>query len=142
MQQLDRGSFVKVFTMNTSCCSITRVEMRGIVEGLKLSWSLRIRKIRVQSDSATAIAILSKGSLLDNQHAILVMQYQDHCNRQWEVTLNHIYREANCVLRIIRPTLIILLCLVFIYLIRLIGVCPTDLVMTLLVSHFLGMLLF
>ncbi|CAN0892933.1 hypothetical protein LINGRAHAP2_LOCUS17863 [Linum grandiflorum] len=24
------------------------------------------------------------------------MQYQKLCNRQWEVTLYHIYREANC----------------------------------------------
>ncbi|CAN0874988.1 Putative ribonuclease H protein At1g65750 [Linum grandiflorum] len=92
----DRGSFVKSFTMNLSCCSITRAEMRGIVEGLKLAWSLGIRKIRVQSDSTAAIAILSKGSSLDHQHAILVRQYQNLCKRQWEVTLNHIYREANC----------------------------------------------
>ncbi|CAN0846720.1 Putative ribonuclease H protein At1g65750 [Linum grandiflorum] len=33
----DRGSFVKAFTMKLSCCSITRAEMRGIVEGLKLA---------------------------------------------------------------------------------------------------------
>ncbi|CAN0861260.1 Putative ribonuclease H protein At1g65750 [Linum grandiflorum] len=61
--------------MNLGCCSITRAEMRGIMEGLKLAWSLVIRKIRVQSDSAADIAILSNGSLLDHQH---------------------IYREANC----------------------------------------------
>ncbi|CAN0824718.1 Putative ribonuclease H protein At1g65750 [Linum grandiflorum] len=61
--------------MNLGCCSITRAEMRGIVEGLKLAWSLGIRRIRVQSDSATAIAILLNGSSLDHQH---------------------IYREANC----------------------------------------------
>ncbi|CAN0909219.1 Putative ribonuclease H protein At1g65750 [Linum grandiflorum] len=71
--------------------------MRGIVEGLKLAWFLGIWKIRVQSDSTAAIAILSKGSSLDHQHTILVMQYQDLCKRQWEVTLYHIYREANCV---------------------------------------------
>ncbi|CAN0864164.1 Putative ribonuclease H protein At1g65750 [Linum grandiflorum] len=61
--------------MNLGCCSITRAEMRGIVEGLKLAWSLGIRRIRVQSDSAAAITILSNGSSLDHQH---------------------IYREANC----------------------------------------------
>ncbi|CAN0906439.1 Putative ribonuclease H protein At1g65750 [Linum grandiflorum] len=90
----DRGSLVKAFTMNLGCCSIARAEMRGIVEGLKLAWSLGIRRIRVQSDSAAAIAILSNGSSLDHQYAILVMQYQELC--QWEVTLHHIYREANC----------------------------------------------
>ncbi|CAN0917808.1 hypothetical protein LINGRAHAP2_LOCUS30527 [Linum grandiflorum] len=61
--------------MNLRCCSITRAEMRGIVEGLKLAWYLGIRKIRVQLDSATVIAIITKGSSLDHQHTILVMQY-------------------------------------------------------------------
>ncbi|CAN0880750.1 Putative ribonuclease H protein At1g65750 [Linum grandiflorum] len=70
--------------------------MRGIVEGFKFAWSLGVRQIRVQSDSAAAIAIISSDSSLDHQHAILDMQYQDLCKRQWEVTLNHIYREANC----------------------------------------------
>ncbi|CAN0898341.1 Putative ribonuclease H protein At1g65750, partial [Linum grandiflorum] len=92
----DHGSFVKASTMNLGCCSITRAEMRGIVKGLKIAWSLGIRRIRVQSNSAVAIAILSNGSSLDHQHAILVMQFQELCNRPWEVTLNHIYREANC----------------------------------------------
>ncbi|CAN0857784.1 Putative ribonuclease H protein At1g65750 [Linum grandiflorum] len=92
----DQGSFVKAFTMNLGCCSITRAEMRGIVEGLKIAWSLGIRRIRVQSDSAAAIAILSNVSSLDHQHAILVMQFQELCNLPWAVTLSHIYREANC----------------------------------------------
>ncbi|CAN0829906.1 Putative ribonuclease H protein At1g65750, partial [Linum grandiflorum] len=61
-----------------------------------LAWSLSIRHIRVQSDSAAAIAILSNDSSLDHQHTILIMQYQDLCERQWEVTLNHIYYEVNC----------------------------------------------
>ncbi|CAN0914173.1 Putative ribonuclease H protein At1g65750 [Linum grandiflorum] len=82
--------------MNLGCCSITRAEMRGIVEGIKLAWYLGIRRIRVQADSAAAIAILSNSSSLDHQHAILVMQYKDLGKRQWEVTLNHIYSEANC----------------------------------------------
>ncbi|CAN0846217.1 Putative ribonuclease H protein At1g65750 [Linum grandiflorum] len=43
----DRDSFVKTFTVNLGCCSITPAEMRGIVEGLKLAWSLGIRKIKV-----------------------------------------------------------------------------------------------
>ncbi|CAN0897275.1 Putative ribonuclease H protein At1g65750 [Linum grandiflorum] len=81
--------------MNLGCCSITRAEIRGIVEGLRLAWSLGIQRIRVQSDSAAAIAILSNSASLDHQHAILVMQYQEFGKRQWEVTLTHIYREAN-----------------------------------------------
>ncbi|CAN1270140.1 hypothetical protein LINPERPRIM_LOCUS13817 [Linum perenne] len=31
-------------------CSITRAELRAIVEGLKLAWSIGIRKLAVQTD--------------------------------------------------------------------------------------------
>ncbi|CAN0847212.1 hypothetical protein LINGRAHAP2_LOCUS4854 [Linum grandiflorum] len=63
--------------MNLGCCSITRAEMRGIVEGLKLAWSLGIQRIRVQSNYAAIIAIVSNSSSLKRHHAILVMQYQE-----------------------------------------------------------------
>ncbi|CAN0910207.1 hypothetical protein LINGRAHAP2_LOCUS26163 [Linum grandiflorum] len=62
--------------MNLSCCSITHVEIQGIVKGFQLIWSCSIRKMTIQSDSTT-VAILSGGynSLLDHQHAILVLHY-------------------------------------------------------------------
>ncbi|CAN0914931.1 hypothetical protein LINGRAHAP2_LOCUS28833 [Linum grandiflorum] len=56
--------------------------------------------------------------------------------------LSTIFTAKQIVLRIIWPTLVIHLCLVFIYLTRLIGACPTGFVMTLLVSHSLGVFLF
>ncbi|CAN0905308.1 hypothetical protein LINGRAHAP2_LOCUS23589 [Linum grandiflorum] len=40
--------------------------MRAIIDGLQLAWSLGIRRIQVQSDSKTAIAILAKDSELDH----------------------------------------------------------------------------
>ncbi|CAN0916842.1 Putative ribonuclease H protein At1g65750 [Linum grandiflorum] len=91
----DSGRFVKAFAANLGSCSITRAEMRAIVDGLKLAWTLGIRRIRVQSDSRTAIAIFANASDLDHQHAALVMQFKELCSRQWEVHLSHIYREAN-----------------------------------------------
>ncbi|CAN0864932.1 hypothetical protein LINGRAHAP2_LOCUS9082 [Linum grandiflorum] len=57
-------------------------------------------------------------------------------------SLSTIFTAKQIVLRIIWPTLVIRLCLVFIFLIRLIGACPTGFVMMLLVSHSLGVLLF
>ncbi|CAN0926336.1 Putative ribonuclease H protein At1g65750 [Linum grandiflorum] len=91
----DSGRFVKAFASNLGSCSITRAELRAIVDGLQLAWTLGIRRIRVQSDSMAAVSILSKGSQLDHQHAALVLQFTELCNRQWEVNLSHIYREAN-----------------------------------------------
>ncbi|CAN0885729.1 Putative ribonuclease H protein At1g65750 [Linum grandiflorum] len=84
----DTGRFVKAFAANLGSCSITRAEMRAIVDGLKLAWSLGIRRIRVQSDSRTAIAIFAKDSELDHQHAALVLQFKELYSR-------HCYREAN-----------------------------------------------
>ncbi|CAN0919445.1 Putative ribonuclease H protein At1g65750, partial [Linum grandiflorum] len=91
----DTGRFVKAFAANLGSCSITRAEIRAIVDGLQLAWTLGIRRIRVQSDSMTAIAILAKDSELDHQHAALVLQFKELCSRQWEVHLLHSYREAN-----------------------------------------------
>ncbi|CAN0863350.1 Putative ribonuclease H protein At1g65750 [Linum grandiflorum] len=89
------GRFVKAFTSNLRSCSITRAEMQAIVNGLQLAWNLGIRRIQVQSDSMTAISILAKDSELRHQHATLVIQFKELCSRQWEVTISHIYREAN-----------------------------------------------
>ncbi|CAN0876636.1 Putative ribonuclease H protein At1g65750, partial [Linum grandiflorum] len=91
----DTGRFVKAFAANLGSCSITRTEMRAIVNGLQLAWTLGIRRIQVQSDSMAAIAILTKVSELDHQHTALVLRFKELCNRQWEVHLSHIYREAN-----------------------------------------------
>ncbi|CAN0826718.1 Putative ribonuclease H protein At1g65750 [Linum grandiflorum] len=93
----DTGRFVKAFTANLGSCSITRAEMRAIVDGLQLVWTLGIHRIHVPSDSVAAISILTKDSELDHQHAALVLQFKELCNRQLEVHLSHIYREANYV---------------------------------------------
>ncbi|CAN0898190.1 Putative ribonuclease H protein At1g65750 [Linum grandiflorum] len=91
----DTGRFVKAFALNLGSCSITRAEMRAIVDGLQLAWALSIRRIQVHSDSMAAITILAKDSGLDHQHAALVLQFKEICSRQWEVNLSHIYREVN-----------------------------------------------
>ncbi|CAN0918178.1 Putative ribonuclease H protein At1g65750, partial [Linum grandiflorum] len=91
----DTGRFVKAFAANLGSCSITRAEMRAIVDGLQLAWTLGIRRIQVQSDSMAAIAIFAKDSDLGHQHAALALQFKELCSRHWEVHLSHIYREAN-----------------------------------------------
>ncbi|CAN0838313.1 hypothetical protein LINGRAHAP2_LOCUS2086, partial [Linum grandiflorum] len=62
----DHGCFVKAFIANIGSCSITRAEMRAIIDGLLLIWTLGIRRIRFQSDSIAAIAIFAKDSDLDH----------------------------------------------------------------------------
>ncbi|CAN0890919.1 Putative ribonuclease H protein At1g65750, partial [Linum grandiflorum] len=89
--------FVKAFAANRGSYSITRAEMRAIVHGLQLAWTLGIRRIGIQSDSRMVIAILTKDSELDYQHVTLVFEFKELCSRQWEVHISHIYRDANNV---------------------------------------------
>ncbi|CAN0826232.1 Putative ribonuclease H protein At1g65750 [Linum grandiflorum] len=71
--------------------------MRAIIEGLQLAWTLAIQQIQVQSNLMASIAILANDSEMGHQHAALVFQFKELCNRQWEVHLSHIYCEANNV---------------------------------------------
>ncbi|CAN1130924.1 Putative ribonuclease H protein At1g65750 [Linum perenne] len=52
-----------------------RAELRGIIEGMSLAWDKGVRKLCIQTDSKAAVSIL---------------------NRDWEVSIHHIFREANC----------------------------------------------
>ncbi|CAN0908256.1 Putative ribonuclease H protein At1g65750 [Linum grandiflorum] len=69
--------------------------MRAIVDEFQLAWPLGIRRIWVQSDPRADIAIFTKDSELDHQHAALVLQFKEFCSYQWEVHIFHIYRETN-----------------------------------------------
>ncbi|CAN1131022.1 Putative ribonuclease H protein At1g65750, partial [Linum perenne] len=90
----DHGQFVSAFTANMGDCSITRAEMGAIVQGMKLAWNLGIRKLLVQSDSKAAIAILQNKET-NHQHAILVSEFRELFSRRWDVSLAHVFREAN-----------------------------------------------
>ncbi|CAN1121685.1 Putative ribonuclease H protein At1g65750, partial [Linum perenne] len=89
------GRFVAAFSANLGACSIMRAELRGIFEGMKLAWSKSIKKLRIQSDSKAAVEMLSDRSFQNNQHASLIEQFSDLCSREWQVSIHHIYREAN-----------------------------------------------
>ncbi|CAN1264868.1 Putative ribonuclease H protein At1g65750 [Linum perenne] len=81
--------------MNMGVCSITRAEIRGIIEGMNLAWNKGIRKLAIQTDSKCAVLLLQKVGNEDHQHAGLVRAYEILLRRNWEVTLDHIFRESN-----------------------------------------------
>ncbi|CAN1141562.1 Putative ribonuclease H protein At1g65750 [Linum perenne] len=90
------GNLVRAFCANVGNCSITRAELRAIVEGLKLAWSLGIKKVAVQTDSAAVVAMLQADGCSVHKHAALIAEFQDTRARPWEISLSHIFREANC----------------------------------------------
>ncbi|CAN1128422.1 Putative ribonuclease H protein At1g65750, partial [Linum perenne] len=91
----DQGRFVQVFTANIGNCSITRAELRAIVQWLQMAWSIGIRKLIVQSDSMASISILHNDDTA-HQHAALVAEFRELSSRKWFVSFVHVYREANC----------------------------------------------
>ncbi|CAN1319546.1 Putative ribonuclease H protein At1g65750 [Linum perenne] len=48
------GRFI-AFAANLGSCSIMRAKLRGIVEGMKLSWKRGIQKLSIQTDSKAAV---------------------------------------------------------------------------------------
>ncbi|CAN1129006.1 Putative ribonuclease H protein At1g65750 [Linum perenne] len=66
------GNFVSSFTMNLGSCSITRAELRGIIEGMNLAWEKGIHKLCIQTDSRAAVNILSCADVCLNRHTSLV----------------------------------------------------------------------
>ncbi|CAN1187552.1 Putative ribonuclease H protein At1g65750 [Linum perenne] len=91
----DGGRFIRAFSANIGNCSITRAELSVIIQGLKLAWSIGIRKLLVQSDSRTAITLLHRAAV-DNQHALLISEFLELQSRNWDIRIEHVYREANC----------------------------------------------
>ncbi|CAN1797605.1 hypothetical protein LINPERHAP1_LOCUS21332 [Linum perenne] len=62
---------------------------------MELAWNCGIRKLKVQSDSAIAVKLLSTTQHDAHQHFNLIRRFQELKSRQWDVTIEHIYREAN-----------------------------------------------
>ncbi|CAN1761176.1 Putative ribonuclease H protein At1g65750, partial [Linum perenne] len=91
----DQGRFVSAFASKLGICSIVRAEIWVVVEGMVLAWNCGIRKLSVQSDSAIAVKLLSGLHQAPHQHSNLIRNFQELMSRQWEVTIEHIYREAN-----------------------------------------------
>ncbi|CAN1843405.1 Putative ribonuclease H protein At1g65750 [Linum perenne] len=91
----DQGRFITAFASKLGTCSIVRAEIWGVIEGMELAWSYGIKQLRVQSDSATAVTLLSNSEQCSHQHSNLIRRFQELKLRQWDVTIEHIYREAN-----------------------------------------------
>ncbi|CAN1123860.1 Putative ribonuclease H protein At1g65750 [Linum perenne] len=91
------GNCLQAFAMNYGSCSITRAEIRGIVDGLEIAWQAGFRHVAVQTDSKCALQILTNGTDTDHQHAAAILKFQELTKRDWTLKMNHIYREGNAL---------------------------------------------
>ncbi|CAN1809470.1 Putative ribonuclease H protein At1g65750 [Linum perenne] len=90
-----QGRSIDAFTANLGKCSITRAELTGIIIGMERAWNAGVRDLEIQTDSLTAVGLLNNAKATDHQHASLIVQFSSLLDRNWKVTLKHIFREAN-----------------------------------------------
>ena len=81
--------------MNIGMCSITTAELWGIYQGLLLAWDRGIRLLMVEVDSLCVTQLLQRRDDIHNACYPLVKGIQELLSRSWQISVKHIYREAN-----------------------------------------------
>ena len=89
------GKNISGFSVHIGLCSITTADLWGIWEGLNLALDLGFRRVELESDSSCTINLVNQKSPKCHRHTQLVIAIQDLLHRDWGVSCNHIYREAN-----------------------------------------------
>ncbi|CAN1152850.1 Putative ribonuclease H protein At1g65750 [Linum perenne] len=83
------------FTAKLGKCSITRAELRGIIQGLELAWNEGHKKVSVQTDSLAAVLLIRAEGAPSHQHTSEIIAIKNWTDRDWQVEFHHTYREAN-----------------------------------------------
>ncbi|CAN1743077.1 Putative ribonuclease H protein At1g65750 [Linum perenne] len=89
------GRYLLAFCANLGKASIMKAELRGAMEGLRLAWENNFRKVDVRVDSEAVISLITGKDNPMHQHAREVNFIREFLNRDWDVTISHIYREGN-----------------------------------------------
>ncbi|KAH9758495.1 putative ribonuclease H protein [Citrus sinensis] len=91
------GNWISGFCMNIGECTLVMAELWGLYQGLLLAWEAGIKWLLVEVDSLCVTQMISKQVVVPNVSYALVVAVRDLLNRNWQVCLTHIYREANSV---------------------------------------------
>lgn len=81
--------------MNIGMCSITNAELWGMYQGLILAWNKGIRLVIVEVDSLCVKQLIQSQTPSTNASSSLVNGIWELLSRNWQVSVHHIYREAN-----------------------------------------------
>ena len=67
----------------------------GFVSGTATCMEFWHPKTKVETDSLCITQLLAKPLVTSNEYAPLIQAIKDYLNLDWQVSLSHIYREAN-----------------------------------------------
>lgn len=82
--------------MRTGKESIIKIEVRVILERLKLAWELGFRQLEEESDKALVVEMMLFGSVANSEMSKLRLVHQLLCPN-WKMQLRHIPRHLNVV---------------------------------------------
>jgi ribonuclease HI len=74
-----------------------RAELCAITAGLEIAWSRGITKLIIEWDSELVIDCITKESIKMDANYILIVKARELLKRDWEVVVQHAFREANLV---------------------------------------------
>ncbi|EEF37467.1 conserved hypothetical protein [Ricinus communis] len=89
------GMWIHGFVVNIGRCSITGAGLWGLYHGLTLAWKLGIRKLLVKVDSMCAVPLVTGEKDISSSYAPLVSGIRSMLGQNWQVSVSHVYREAN-----------------------------------------------
>lgn len=90
-----KGQWIRGFSHNIGCCSITLAELQGLYQGLLLAWEVGIRWLLMEVDNLCVYDLVVSVNNAPNGYYQLILSIQEMLKRDWNVDLKHIYREAN-----------------------------------------------
>nr|GEV60496.1 non-LTR retroelement reverse transcriptase [Tanacetum cinerariifolium] len=92
----DRGHFIRAFDENYGICTFTISELLAIMRGITMAIDIGIKKFLVKVDSQVVVQLIECHIVRHNNTYFIVKKYRDLLeNTEWEVKLEHCYREAN-----------------------------------------------
>ena len=89
------GHWITGFCMNIGESSVLMAELWGLYQGLRLTWEAGIKRLLVEVDNLCVTQLVSKQVVVPNEFYALVVAIRELISRNWQVSITHIYREAN-----------------------------------------------
>ncbi|KAF7839972.1 RNA-directed DNA polymerase [Senna tora] len=89
------GKFICGFYCCLDKCSTLQAELWGVLKGLEVAWKIGMRKVQLESDSLGAVNLIKDPPGNAHTSFSLASKIIGLLNRDWEVRVRHVYRDAN-----------------------------------------------
>ncbi|KAK9177868.1 hypothetical protein WN943_027058 [Citrus x changshan-huyou] len=89
------GKWQFSFGMKIGLCSVTSAELQGLFQGVRLAWDRGIHYLEAEVDNQCIFQVICSTRSVPNANLSLINAIKELMNRDWRISIKHIYREAN-----------------------------------------------